>query len=231
MYYIYLITFPNDKVYVGQSKNIKKRWYEHKRLGKKGNERIILYEAIHKYGVDSISFDIIDKAETLKKINQKEIQYIVQYHSYIHDLECNGYNMTLGGEGTEGHIGLKGQAASMSLTSIAKRNNCSLEEAKKLTPMYGKVRDEYTKQRASETHKGKILSEETKEKIRAKTIKYSYTLTNTETGEIFITTSLNQWCKDHKIERSILSKRVNTLEQRPRKKLKEWNIQKIDLTS
>jgi nicotinamidase-related amidase len=119
----------------------------------------------------------------------------------------------------------------MSLTSIAHRNNCSLEDARKLTPMYGKVRDNYTKKRASETHKGKILSEETKEKIRKKTVKYEYTIINIETGEIFTTTSLNLWCKEHNIDRYILSKRSNTIEQRPRKKLKEWDIKKVKIST
>jgi group I intron endonuclease len=230
MYHIYCITFPNGKIYIGQSVNIKKRWYEHKRLGKKGEERTILYQAIKKYSYENIIFTVIDNAETLEKINNKEKFYIQQYHSYIHDPKCNGYNMTLGGEGVEGHMGLRGQTASMSLTSIAKRNNCSLEEARKLTPIYGKSRDSFTKQRASETHKGKVLSEETKEKIRTKTIKYSYTITNRKTGEIFITTSLNKWCKDHNMNRAIMSHRANIIEQRPRKKLKEWDIAKTNIT-
>lgn len=36
-------------------------------------------------------------------------------------------------------IAMEGQSNPMSLSSIAKRNNCSLDEAKKLTPCYGRV--------------------------------------------------------------------------------------------
>ena len=58
-----------------------------------------LFNAIKKYGFDAFVVDeIFDTALTLDELNDKEIFYVNQFDSY-----CNGYNSTLGGEGTLGY--------------------------------------------------------------------------------------------------------------------------------
>ena len=54
---IYCVTnIITKKIYIGQSINIKKRWYEHKR----GKGNIILGNSIKKYGLDNFKFEILE---------------------------------------------------------------------------------------------------------------------------------------------------------------------------
>lgn len=57
-----------------------------------------LLRSIEKYGVDAFVVDeIYDTADSQEDLNDKEIQYIAQYDSYV-----NGYNLTCGGGGVLG---------------------------------------------------------------------------------------------------------------------------------
>jgi hypothetical protein len=121
-----------------------------------------------------------------------------------------------------------GQKGSMSLSSIAERNNCSLEEAKKLTPNYGKSASSYSKQRASETHKGKKLNKEQKQFLKEINLKYKYIIYNKITNETFEIINLYEWCKEKNISYGILIHRSSLEKEiRIRKKLKEWDIKRI----
>lgn len=92
----------NGKVYIGQSKDIKKRWSEHCKISQKLNEqyrRSYIHNAIQKYGLENFSFIVIEQCD-LKDLDKKEIEWIAKYHSYVGDPLCNGYNLTIGGQGT-----------------------------------------------------------------------------------------------------------------------------------
>ena len=97
MSYIYKITnLVNGKEYIGQtSLSIQERFKQHIHDASKEyyNNRP-LYNAINKYGVENF---IIEKLEECspQEVNQKEIEYINKFNTY-----SNGYNATLGGEGS-----------------------------------------------------------------------------------------------------------------------------------
>lgn len=55
---IYLITSPSNKIYVGQSWDINKRWNNYKNLQCKG--QIYLYNSLLKYDVDNHKFEIVE---------------------------------------------------------------------------------------------------------------------------------------------------------------------------
>ncbi len=94
---IYLITNEtNNKVYIGQSVNIEKRFSKHKTTGFNINSTVYeypLYRAIRKYGLENFSFRVLELC--LKdELNEKEIFWIDYYSSFNPD--C-GYNQTVGG--------------------------------------------------------------------------------------------------------------------------------------
>ena len=101
--YIYKISFPNEKHYIGLTQtSIEQRTKEHKTYTKSGNTRYV-YNALRKYKmIDTLELIVIDTADTLEKLCEKEIGYIIEYNSYY--MNKNGYNMTHGGEGTNGYI-------------------------------------------------------------------------------------------------------------------------------
>ena len=87
----------NQQVYIGQSKNIPKRWQKHKSVAfndKDSSYDLPLYRAIRKYGLENFSFEIIENC-LCEELDEKEKFWIQKYNSFF-----NGYNMTLGGQAT-----------------------------------------------------------------------------------------------------------------------------------
>ena len=100
---IYKIQFPNGKHYIGlTTRSIEQRTKQH-RLCAKSDDNRCLYNAIRKYDmVDTFELIEIDTADTIEELCELEILYIQEYNSYY--LNKTGYNMTFGGEGTNGYI-------------------------------------------------------------------------------------------------------------------------------
>ncbi len=92
-YELYVLTFPNNKIYIGISSDSKKRFSQHKSQALAGS-KFPVHQAIRKYGHDNV-------ARTIKCIGARD---------YIADLEVKmiaalqtqdrsyGYNVTLGGD-------------------------------------------------------------------------------------------------------------------------------------
>ncbi len=94
---VYKATSPSGKVYIGITiTTLKERIRTHLRGVKKGF-KIAFHEAIRKYDLKNIKWEIIDTAKTWDELCKLETKYIKLYDSYN-----NGYNLTLGGEGTFG---------------------------------------------------------------------------------------------------------------------------------
>ena len=100
--YIYIIFFPNGKVYIGlTTTSLEQRKKEHKSNAKKGNRRY-LYNALRKYNmVDTFKLIEIDIADTKEELYEKEMGYIIMYRSFEREY---GYNMTYGGDGVNGYV-------------------------------------------------------------------------------------------------------------------------------
>ena len=88
----------NGKKYIGQSTDIKNRWYRHKKYAEKqytnDGKRYYqhLYNAMRKYGLNNFSFEVLEEVSE-DKLNDREKYWINYYNSYE-----NGYNNTRGGE-------------------------------------------------------------------------------------------------------------------------------------
>ena len=105
IYTIYKATnTKNGKVYIGFSKNWPKRINGHNYDRRYGNAKHrAFYKAIQKYGWESFEWEAIyqswDFDHTLKVM---EPYFIDQYRSWVGFDDCNGYNITQGGEGAVG---------------------------------------------------------------------------------------------------------------------------------
>ena len=86
----------NDKVYIGKSIDIIKRWRKHKSdLNNNIHDNKHLQSAWNKYGQQCFSFSIVEECSE-DKLNDRETYYIKFYHSCD---DLYGYNMTFGGDG------------------------------------------------------------------------------------------------------------------------------------
>ena len=82
---IYKITNPNNKVYIGQSIDIEKRFKQYKRYSCKAQPK--LYNSLNKYGVENHIFEIIKKCN-IEELNTKERYYQEKYNAIQNGLNC-----------------------------------------------------------------------------------------------------------------------------------------------
>lgn len=85
----------NHNIYIGQSINIKFRFYQHKLystdLIKYKRNALGIDYALNYYGINNFSFDVIEECN-IENLNQREIYWIQYFDSYN-----NGYNNSQGG--------------------------------------------------------------------------------------------------------------------------------------
>lgn len=96
--FIYKITNDiNDKVYIGKTlSSIEKRFQEHKHDSTRGRmEKRPLYNAMNKYGCEHFQVELVEEAP-IEELSDREKYWIEYYGSFK-----NGYNATIGGEGTQ----------------------------------------------------------------------------------------------------------------------------------
>lgn len=100
---IYKYTSPSGKVYIGQTTNERKR----RKKFLNPNEDyagLKINNARLKYGPESFDYEVLEKKvynsseECIEELNKLEIYYIGKYDSFK-----NGYNMSIGGEGSSGY--------------------------------------------------------------------------------------------------------------------------------
>jgi len=83
------------KCYIGQTINsLDKRIKGHLKESKEENNRPFLM-SLQKHGLDNFLFEIIDYANNLDELNDKEIYWINE----LNTVSPNGYNLTCGGQG------------------------------------------------------------------------------------------------------------------------------------
>lgn len=90
---IYKITNPENKVYIGQSKNIEQRFEFYKNISCKYQPD--LYKSLKKYGWFHHTFEILEKCN-IEDLNSKEHHYIKFYNSIN-----EGLNRALPGNNNE----------------------------------------------------------------------------------------------------------------------------------
>lgn len=145
-HYIYKFTSPVGKCYIGRTVNVEDRYKCHKWYYNRKYNRII-YNAMHKYGWDAFTFEVIDEVIGLENAIMKELEYIIKYDSIR-----NGYNQVSntgrGGDVWDGH---KHTEKYMEFVE----NMSSLMQGEN-NPMYGKSHSEEAKQKQKEKAKGRF---------------------------------------------------------------------------
>ena len=68
--YIYKITSPSGKIYIGKTNNLRNRICAY-RNAQKSNTNTLIYTSIKKYGWDAHVFKVIDSASIKRALNKK----------------------------------------------------------------------------------------------------------------------------------------------------------------
>lgn len=181
---IYKITNPKGKIYIGQSVNINKRFLYYKGLQCKGQKKV--YSSLFKYGFENHKFEIITQGLYNKELlNDLEKHYIQLYNSYR-----NGLNLSIGG-GTLGSgkdhpcYGRKLTKEHREKISIKSRNISEETREKIRISSTGRKHTEETKLKLKEKHLNKVMSLESREKMRKNllnTKRHSKKVIDTSTG-------------------------------------------------
>ena len=149
--YIYKITSPSNKIYIGQTRNLVKRKSNYRRL--QTIKQPAIYNSIKKYGFDAHNFEII--LELPLNIEQSIFdEYEIYYIKHYKDLGYKMLNILEGGKSSKltNEIKLK--------ISVANKGYKHTEEAKR------KISEAHKKSGFKPpSAKGRILSQETKLKI------------------------------------------------------------------
>lgn len=104
-YIVYMATSPSGNKYIGiTTKKLEIRISQHSRYTTNKSINYIFTNAIRKYGIKNINFDIIDYANDIKELKELEKYWIEKLDTYN-----NGYNLTLGGDGALGYKHTKEQ--------------------------------------------------------------------------------------------------------------------------
>lgn len=83
----------NNKIYFGETSNLKKRWNAHVSLSKDttGKKKYAIHKAIIKYNLQNFKFEVIEQRNSKEEIRNLETEYIKKFKTLI----PNGYNETL----------------------------------------------------------------------------------------------------------------------------------------
>ena len=154
---VYKITSPSNRVYIGESSDIYKRWKNYKEFRCKSQRR--LYSSLLKHGVENHIFEIIEEC-TVGDLNCRE-----RYWQDFYDvLGKNGLNCKLTNCGDK-----KGEHSQETKDKIGNANrgeNSSFygkspwNKGLKLPPL-----SEERKKSLSELHKNRVVSNETRKKL------------------------------------------------------------------
>lgn len=156
MNFIYLITSPSGKKYVGKSSILQEQkidYYQRSEISSKKNDmRRLIVMAIKKYGWKNMKFEVIDSENwTPNQTNEKE-KYWINVHNCVSPL---GYNMTMGGDGLDSSSASsfwKNYHKNLSEEKRQIRNqNCSKGQLKRFKENPDSM---ITKRRKSDSHKG-----------------------------------------------------------------------------
>lgn len=147
---IYKITnLVNGKIYVGKTAlTLEERFSAHWNDAKSNHTNQILHHAMRKYGIENFIIELIEECN-LDVINEREMYWIKTLDSRW-GYSNKGYNMTDGGEGVKGH----------------RHTEESKNKIRKALAGHAMYKDPERNRKIGDAHRGKVVSKETREKLR-----------------------------------------------------------------
>jgi group I intron endonuclease len=139
--FIYKITSPTNRVYIGQSININSRMRKYKNL--KCEKQFKIYNSLKKYGFENHSFDIIKKCD-IKDLNENE-----RYYQELYDCVENGLNC----------VYVETKVKKKIVSQETKNKQSIIKKGKKISE------ETKEKMRISHFKRDKTISKETREKL------------------------------------------------------------------
>ena len=141
---IYKITNKiNNHAYIGMSKNIEKRWADHRAKAyssnKEEDKKKALYAAIRKDGVENFNFEILEECPVndIEYMKNREVYWIKYYNTYE---DKSHYNETPGGDipgKNTVHLGEKHGMARLTEEEVIFCRKC-YKEGKRSRDIYNK---------------------------------------------------------------------------------------------
>lgn len=222
--YIYMTTnLINNKIYIGQHKS---KLYNPKYLG----SGKLIRRAIEKYGKENFKNELIDTAETLEELCEKEIYWIKEKKA----LQVQGnYNILKGGQFGDVTYGLSQEEYKKYCDKLKGKNNPMYKSGERgIHPkgMLGKHHKDETKKRISQATRGKNnpmynISPHSfknghprgmkgKHHPEGTTWRHSKTIKIILPNKVeIISNNLNKFCKEYNIPRSVVEKSLSTGEE------------------
>lgn len=154
-----------NKVYIGQTNNLKKRISEHLKDYIKGDS--YFYRSIKHHGIENFEVEILIQGKFSKtELNQMEISFIRLFKS---NNPTYGYNMTIGGDGISGFKHTEESKEKIKKTSLGRKQSSeSIKKTVESRKWYKHSNE--TKEKIRNKHLGKKQSEETKEKLKGRIV-------------------------------------------------------------
>ncbi len=257
---VYKITnIINGKIYVGGAVCFRVRWGQHKyKLKNDKHHSIHLQRSWDKYGEENFVFKILEIVEDKEKLLKREQHWLDKTECCKREF---GYNIcsTAGSQLGYKHTEEARHKMSNSHKELYKNGYVSSNLGKKHTkkskkkmslalsgknhPIYGKNHSKKTKKKMSKTHKGKIISEESKKNMsnaQKKLYENGYQhpmLDKRHTEEAKQKMSKAQKGKKHTAESKLKMSKETRGENNPRAKLTEkqvriikWLLKNSDMT-
>lgn len=168
----------NGNVYIGQTMHsLKKRRSKHESNARMRKiEKSYFYKAIRKYGKENFDWDILEYCNSKYELDLAEEWYIRYYRTFIRFNVCNGYNLTMGGEGSAGRV-------------VSEKTKQKISKSK-----FGIALSKEAIQAMSVRLRGKKKTKEHVENVVA--AKSQYWLVIFPSGQEKIIKNLSQFCRD-----------------------------------
>jgi len=158
-----IVNLVNWKIYIGKTKNIRKRWGGHRnKLERKTHDNEHFQNAWYKYGGDNFKVVIIEECLD-EELIEKEIFYISFYSTANREF---GYNMTTGGDGIPGHRHTDETKIKISNSQKGRVQSKEQIQKRKITiENWTDEEKEIARINSSNGHKGQVVSQEQREKL------------------------------------------------------------------